>query len=301
MRRREHGGQAVQRPIVRSVERAARVMEALLARAPEGMRVSELSRELDLHKTTIVRLLHTLSAVGVVRKQQKNDLYTVDPLRWAGIVSNMRKLLSPADAVQRILEDLVAETGATAVVAFPDVQHRQMRIGAVSLSDDQVRVVPKRRQRGPMECTASGRAYLMSLTAEDLDAWKKAKPGGVTAESGISPEDLSARLEAARAHGYATAEDEFIPGTSSVAVPVRDENGRSCAALALTTAAKSLPERRIQQYAEALSRAAAALTRVLYAEGAVSADGLSPRPAPSSGRAEAAEEKEVSQRPYRVV
>jgi DNA-binding IclR family transcriptional regulator len=274
-------------------------MESLLASAPGGRRVSELSRELNLHKTTVVRLLHTLVMVGTVRKQSGTDLYVWEPLRWVGIAENMRKLMSSTDGAQGILDGVARDTGGTALLAFPDVSGRNMRIGAVSLPEREIRVEPTPQRLAPMHCTAAGKAYLMGLSAEEVTVLAEGGTGPVTSDSVSWPDDLDAELKRSRERGYAVSRDEFIPGTAGVGVPVVDDAGDVSGALELITIAEELSGERIKRWGDVLRRASGSLTRLLY-----------PTEAPGAGRRGGQREpgvtpaggpEEEQRRPYRVV
>lgn len=132
-------------------------MQALLAAAPRGTRVSELSREIGLHKSTAVRLLRTLQGLNLLRKEERTECYVWEPLTWVTVLSSIRSLVSPAEAVQDILDELARAAGETALLGYPDPSGRNMGITARSVPDKAVRVNPGPYRMPPMHCTAAGR------------------------------------------------------------------------------------------------------------------------------------------------
>ena len=63
-----------QRNIVQSIERALRILEEL-AEENEGLGVTELSKRLDLHKSTVHRILTTLLTFEYVEQDTITERY----------------------------------------------------------------------------------------------------------------------------------------------------------------------------------------------------------------------------------
>jgi IclR family KDG regulon transcriptional repressor len=81
-------------------------------------------------------------------------------------------------------------------------------------------------------CTSSGRALLFRHTREELDrlfAGVEFQSHGPNTPRDVA--DLWERLEAARAVGYATVDEETEPGLVGVAAPLHDFTGRVLAAI----------------------------------------------------------------------
>ena len=187
--RRKRGRQEVRgsgTPVVRSVERAARIMQTLLLAGPQGKRVGELSVELGLHKTTVIRLLRTLLGLRAVRKDEETDRYCWDPLTWAVLAGQMREPAAAQRAVQHVLEELAKATGGTAVVGRPDLSQRRLRLVAYALPERAIRVDPGRIRSVPVHTVAGGKAYLAALGAEELEEWLRGPLPPRTEHSSVS-------------------------------------------------------------------------------------------------------------------
>jgi IclR family KDG regulon transcriptional repressor len=84
----------------------------------------------------------------------------------------------------------------------------------------------------PAYCTSAGQALLMDRTYDEvaeLLAGVELVPLGPAAPRTIA--EFYARIEAARARGYALVDEEFEPGLVAAAAPVRDFRGHVVAAL----------------------------------------------------------------------
>ncbi len=252
---------------VRSVERAVRILQTLFLAAPGGMRVSELSRELDLHKTTVVRLLRTLQRLNLVRRDERSECYAWEPLAWVTMLSKVRSLLSPVEAVQSILEDLAESAGETALVGYPDASGRNMGVAGRALPEKAIRVDPGLYRMPPMHCTAAGKAYLTGMSDVELARWAEGGLTALTEHTITSPTKLLADIAKARERGYAVTREESILRTAGVGVPVRDDTGKTVGGLQLCVPIESATQKNIERWAAFLSDSTRKLTQVIYAAG----------------------------------
>lgn len=56
--------------LIKSLDRALNILEVIVE-SENGMGVTEISRELDVHKSTVYRLLDTLKYRGYLEKKQR--------------------------------------------------------------------------------------------------------------------------------------------------------------------------------------------------------------------------------------
>lgn len=60
---------------VNSVLHAVRILELFAAQGQEYLSLTQISRSLEIHKTTVYRLLRTLQSVGWVQQSESNGQY----------------------------------------------------------------------------------------------------------------------------------------------------------------------------------------------------------------------------------
>jgi len=123
------GGSA---PLVRSVERATRIMEVLWS-VPEGKRLADIGEELGLHKTTALRLLRTLIAVGAVYRDEATELYRCSPALWLSAPYRLQHVVPVTRAFRGILENLADAAGMVALLATPDERREATIVGASAM------------------------------------------------------------------------------------------------------------------------------------------------------------------------
>ena len=251
-------------PLVRSVERAGRVLEALLVASPEGLRLAEIAEQAELHKTTALRLLRTLTEIGVVRRYRDGDRYAWDAVHWLAVATKLRSMMARVDSVQAVLDDLVVSSGETIGLAYPDIGKRQALFVSVSLSKNALRVDPGELRTWPLHAGAHGKICLAHLPEDQLRAWLAGALPPITEHTMVSPEKLLENLRQARQQGYAVSREEGFMGACGVAVPVRNDAAEVVAALGLTAPVQRMTDEKVEHWAGLLAAASRKLTEVLY-------------------------------------
>jgi IclR family pca regulon transcriptional regulator len=86
--------------------------------------------------------------------------------------------------------------------------------------------------RLPAYCTSMGRVLLAFSADADLDAYfRRVEPVRQTPHTIVEPALLRRELQSVRAAGYAIVDQELELGLRSIAVPVRQPDGRAAAAI----------------------------------------------------------------------
>ena len=257
------GANRTSTPMVRSVERVAKIMEALFL-APEGTSLTDLSRELGLHKTTCLRLLRTLVALQVVAKDESRDVYSWNPMVWLNAATKLRRMWSAVDAIQSLLEKLAEEVGQSIGLTLPAIDGRRMILAAYALPDMPVRVHFGQRMAFPMHATAAGKIYLAQLPDSELREWLSGDLEKVTEDTITDPERLFGEIVKAREVGHAVTHGESLPGTCGLAIAVREPRGKAVGALAVGAPLGQVDEESIHRWLPALQECAGEVARRLY-------------------------------------
>jgi len=269
---------------VRSVERAGRILEALLSAAPRGLRLGEIAELTELHKSTALRLLRTLCDIGVISRSPDSERYRWDALHWLAVATKLRKSLAGTDAVQSLLDDLAMKSGETVWIAYPDITGRRTLLVAASVSRSPLRFDPGRVLSWPIHASAAGKVCLAYSRPEELESLRRA-PLEATAPATITSfERLLAEVEETRSRGYGLAREEAYPGAFGVAVPVFDDGEKVTAALQLAAPIQRSTETNIERWLNLLREASQEATRLLYLANTVEGGDL---PSPHAPRAEA--------------
>lgn len=211
---------------VEALAKGLAVLEAFDGAHPE-MTLSEVARRVDVSPAAARRSLITLMALGYVGQRAKR--YHLKPRVMAlgsafFYSARVEELLLPD--LRRIVETFgdAASVGTldgadVIYIAHHSVQ-RARRASAVMGA------------RYPAFATSLGRVLLAGLPEADFAAWlERLEPEALTARTCIDKAELAAEIARARAQGYATTVDQLDYGITALAVPIRDAEGRTVAAL----------------------------------------------------------------------
>jgi len=221
---------------------------------------SVVNETLGLPKPTIHRLFATAEAEGFLQRDIDGRSYS--PGKRMRLLS-INTLSSERVRTVRlaVLKSLAMVVGETCNLAIPE------REGMFYL--DRVETHwPLRIQlpvgtQVPFHCTASGKMYLSTLRPDYLERFLKNHSLDKQTEKTItSPAKLQAELIKTRERGYATDNEEFMPGMTAIAVPILDNRGRL-----LSTLSIHAPEQRrhlpdLVEYLEPLQKAADELAAI---------------------------------------
>jgi DNA-binding IclR family transcriptional regulator len=199
-----------------SVARIFRSLE-LLAEAPRTP--SGLAHELNIDRSTALRLLRQLQATGYVARDDETKCYAAVGARFMRLVSSTPDHTDLSDLVDPVLRAVRTQHGEASLLAVPA---RGSMVYAAFFPSHQLLTV--REQLGavrPMHCSAVGKAYLSGLDeAAFEEELNRLKFEGGTEHAPADRPALYRQVVTARQLGYAVDRDETSIGVSCVAVPL---------------------------------------------------------------------------------
>ncbi|HEY7892484.1 MAG TPA: IclR family transcriptional regulator, partial [Solirubrobacteraceae bacterium] len=142
-------------PGVRSVERAVTILDLLAA---GGWRSgAEISRELDVHRSTALRLLGTLERHALVERDPRSAKYRLGQRisQLASVVTGESDLRSLARPVCEALAGALGETVTLDVLVADEIVPIEQATASTSVVS-----VNWLGRRTPVHCTASGKVIL---------------------------------------------------------------------------------------------------------------------------------------------
>ncbi|HIY66434.1 MAG TPA: IclR family transcriptional regulator [Candidatus Agrococcus pullicola] len=244
--------------LVQSVDRAITVLE-ILARSGASS-VSDLARRLDVHKSSVSRLLATLERRGIVEQESDGGRYGLG----AGIVRLARSARDQSDVVavaRPVAERLSRMTGETVNVSVIE-GNEVVNIEEVNLSDS-VLGVSWLGSHTQLHNTANGKVFLAHMSPARANGMLRAELSSATERTVTDPKLLRAQLELIRQQGYAWQREELEPGLTAVAAPVFDASGDALAALSVAGPSFRLTPDREGELTELTKNAAADVSRKL--------------------------------------
>ena len=236
--------------VVQSVERVGRVLELLAEKSP--LTVTEIAADLGVHKSTASRLLTALRHASLVEPAAgARGGYQLGSalVRLASAVTSRQPT---REAAQHLVALTVDDLDLTANVAILDGIHavniaqRNSATGVFTMRDYV-------GLRTPGHATSTGKMLLAHAPAETIaqaaTALTQHTDRTLTTEA-----SLRAELDQVRAQGWSCSDQEWEPGVTAVAVPLRLHDGTVEASLSVTAPVHLLPPENFESVAASLHR-----------------------------------------------
>lgn len=212
-----------------TVSRAIEIVEFCSIQPRE---VREIAEMLQVHRSTALRLVHTLAAGGFVRKDQRGR-YGVG-FRLAGLAQAALDQFDLRSVVHPHIADLSQRVGQTVQFAVPQGSH----IIYVDKIEPANSIVLNTKIGGFVVVNTAGvsKAILANLPADQRNAimanatYEKYTPTTLT-----SPAALAERLEQTRQQGWAEDDGEYDTSSNCIAAPVWDHASNVAGAISITS------------------------------------------------------------------
>ena len=245
---------------VGTVQRVARILEALAAE-PEGMPLAELAADLHLPRSACHRLLAELVACGYVRQVRAQGDYALTTklpalglsfLGGAGIV----------DIAQPIIERIADASGELVRLALVDGD-RLTFVGKAQGARSGLRYDPDMGIDVKFSCSSAGHAWLMTLSEERATELVARQGFGSPRQFGPkAPTTFRALmkiLDEDRRRGFSLIVEQYAPGMTAMAAPVRRRGGETLAVITIAGPLQRLTEARMLELGPMLVDAAGEL------------------------------------------
>ncbi|ARU59760.1 IclR family transcriptional regulator [Tumebacillus avium] len=239
---------------VRAVERALDILLCFSGSDTE-LGLSDISKRIGLHKSTVHRLLASLESKGFVRRHPTTEKYR---LGWSvlELVSNINRsddLSSVVRPEMTRLRDLLGETTSLYVRAGME----RIRIQAVE-STQPVRRVADIGKRLPLYVGASGKV-LLAYAEEPLHEFLS----DPSLPPDLNREEFAKAIQTVRDQGYAVSIEERELGAAAVAAPIFSRAGQIVAALSVSGPVDRFTADAVERFAQAVRKSAELLSKIV--------------------------------------
>ncbi|MDR3086275.1 MAG: IclR family transcriptional regulator [Christensenellaceae bacterium] len=217
----------MEKATVQSIDRALSIVETL-ASEKDGLGVTEIAGRVNLHKSTVHRLLSALSERGYV-EQRTGGAYRLGMklVELSSLYLNQVELKTEAQPYLRRLLQQTKQPVHLSILEDLEIVY----IDKIE-SIHSIRMYSQIGRRCPALCTAMGKALLSGLPDAELCAKvRAAKIPTYTSRSITDPELLIKEIRSARQHGWSRDDQEHEPGIRCIAAPIRDYRGNVIAAV----------------------------------------------------------------------
>lgn len=248
-----------QEPLLSSVTNALRILRSFTLDEPEkGIR--ELAKELNLSKSSVQRLVATLSHEGFVAKDPVTQKYRlgVSLLALSHVVTNHLEIHKEA---LPILEKLVEKLGETAHIGILEGIH-VVYLHKVETKHP-IRIFTDIGKNNPSYCTGCGKAILAYQQSEIIENVIAEGLVPYTDKTITIPSEFRDHLKAIKENGFAVSMEELNEGVVSIAAPIHDYTGHVYAALSIVGPIHRIHSNVIPSFAKEIMKAAAEISESL--------------------------------------
>ncbi|MGB9605209.1 MAG: IclR family transcriptional regulator [Bryobacteraceae bacterium] len=245
---------------VGAVAKALKILCQFDASTP-ALSVSQVSRRLEIPKSTAHNLLRTLEAFDFLHQDPADRRYRLGPrlFELSRLFCHHTPLLA---AARPHLERLAAETHET--VKLGVLSEDEVLILAAVESPYQLHTRGDEGKRAPLHCTGLGKAILAVLPGEQVRQiaarWGLPK---YTARTITALEALEKELAQIRSRGYALDWEENEEGVVCVAAPIPDPQGGLWASISVSAPISRMTRPRVVRMAAQVMVAARAVAAAL--------------------------------------
>ncbi len=216
---------------MKTVDKALQVLDQFSLENTE-VGLSELARLSGLDKAATRRLLVAMSKHGMIEQNSDTRKYRLGPgfLRLAAI----REATVPmAQAAQEVCDWLLEACDESVHACVPLTSSMATIAYCIPRRGNVINIVPADALY--FHATSSGIAYLTFASAETRERLLAVKREKITEETRTSRDEVLQMIEQAHSRGYASCENSFEVGVSSMAMPffTGQADPAGCIAIAL--------------------------------------------------------------------
>lgn len=247
---------------VQTVEKALEIIELLTGNQySDGVSISELSKELDLGKSTVHRIIETMEAKGYIHQDDDTKKYH---LSW--------KLFELGNSIPRRRNLFTMDT--TLLQALCDKFQETVNMGV--RVDDSVVTIHKINPtsslianlqigtREALHATAMGKALMSQMTREELVKLLGIGPyEQFTSKTIRDVDQLTENINMIRKRGYSLDDEEYSAGLTCISVPLKNYRNEIVAAVSISGATIRMTEEKLNEIQKELKQVAERLSAYL--------------------------------------
>lgn len=245
--------------LVNSVKNALRILESFTLDETEK-KLSHISRELNLSKSTVSRLLNTLVSSNYVTQDPDTKKYKLglSVLSLSGIATSNFSYFKDAYPTLQKLTDSTRETTHLSILENYEVVY----LHKVD-SPHPIRMFTHVGSRNPAHSTSSGKVMLAYQSEYVIERLIERGLNRFTPTTITDPNEFRETLLKIKNDGFATCFEENMEGVVATAAPVKDYSGKVIAAITCTGPMQRMNHYNISKYIKKVKEAAKEVSKII--------------------------------------
>ncbi|MES1038798.1 IclR family transcriptional regulator [Peribacillus simplex] len=228
--------------MVKSVSRALDII-TIVSLKKGGLGVTEISKQIDINKSSVYRILSTLVQYGYIEQDSETERYKLG-YKFLEVSSKLLESIDLRSEARQYLQELENTTNEVIHLVVYD-QGEVVYIEKLE-GNETLRMHSKVGKRAPMHCTSVGKAILAYLPPNVVLNILEQKGMPMHTDKTITnKDDFLQELNQVRIKGYALDLEENEYGITCIAVPIFDHSGKVIAAVSISGPTMRMTDQRI--------------------------------------------------------
>ncbi len=232
---------------IQSAERIFLILETIAELKSAGL--MELSSRVQLHKSTVHRMLLSLIQMGYVKQNEDSGKYS-PTFKLVEIAGKILEGVDEVSLVHPYLEKLSSDSKETIhLVQRSDSQVVYIdKVEPQYMEGSSIRMASRIGLARPMYCTAVGKVILSELSLQEVkDIWDRSTIEKKTEYTNTSFDKLLTELELIKKLGYAIDNEENETGVRCIAVCIINHKGKVNSAFSISGPTVRMTDDRIKE------------------------------------------------------
>ncbi|MBS4538666.1 IclR family transcriptional regulator [Clostridium sp. D2Q-11] len=233
--------------VVQSVDRALSIIE-VLSDYEEGLGITEISGKINLHKSTVYRLLSTLIYKGYVRQDDKNNKYKLS-LKLFELGNKKIENTDILIIAKPYLKDLMEEVNEVVHLVLLEGEDI-VYIDKVE-SHNTIRMHSNIGKRTPAYCTSVGKSIMAYFPENKVkEIWDNSDIKNLTEYTITDFNEFKEELKKVKRVNYAIDDEENELGVRCIGAPVFDYKGEPVAAISISGPTIRVTKDRVEEISQ---------------------------------------------------
>jgi IclR family KDG regulon transcriptional repressor len=238
--------------MLQTLERAVAVIEAL-ALEKNGCGVTKLSKATNINKSTVFKILFTLSQKGYVERVPDSEDYRLG-VKFLQLGSTILDQMDLRSIAMPYLQQLSVTTKETVHLGILD-NFEVVYIEKFDSVEHSIRMHSQVGKRSPLHCTGMGKVLLSGFSDVEIrEIFSKRILKKYTDATITEVNKLVEEIGSVRKNGHAFDDMEHEEGIRCISVPIWDRTKRIIAAISVSVPVMFLTEERIPFIIEELKK-----------------------------------------------
>lgn len=247
--------------ILSTLDKGLHILEVLAGdEVARGLTLTELSRLLGMHRTTLFRFLTTLTARGYIDRDPVTDRYTLG-VRSLMLASSFLDNLEIRQVARPILVSLCDKTQE--LVHLTVLDHSEVVTIERVEGKQPVSLHTEVGVRRPAYCTAAGKAIMAFLSPPEVEEILGRGLPAITPNTITSPDIMRQQLMDVHRDGFAIDDGERVLEVRCTAAPVFNHEGLVLGAVSLAAPSSRMTMAQLAEVGTEVAAAAADISRRL--------------------------------------